>query len=155
MATYSKDLRERVVRAVDSGEGTQEQIAQRFSVSSRWIRSLLARRAATGSIAPKPRAGGRKPLIRGAAAESLRAAIKQAPDATLEELRETIGFGGCLMTVWRAIERLEITRKKSPCGPVSSSTRRSPRSGGNGSSGRRTSTRAGSSSSTRAMPRRP
>jgi transposase len=155
MATYSMDLRERVVRAVDSGEGTQEQLAQRFSVSSRWIRSLLARRAATGSIAPKPRGGGRKRLIQGEAAESLRAALKGAPDATLEELRETIGFGGCLMTVWRTIERLKITRKKSPCGPASSSTRRSPRSGGNGSSGRRTSTRAGSSSSTRAMPRRP
>src|SRR4051794_8973781 len=115
MATYSMDLRERVVRAVDAGEGTQEQIARRFSVSSRWIRSLLARRAATGSIAPRPRAGGRKRLIQGEAAEALRAAIKGAPDATLEELRETIGFGGCRMTVWRAVERLKITRKKSPC----------------------------------------
>ena len=155
MATYSMDLRERVVRAVDAGEGTQEQIARRFSVSSRWIRSLLARRAATGSIAPKPHGGGRNRLIRGEAAESLRAAIKEAPDATLEELREAIGFGGCLMTVCRAIERLKITRKKSPCGPASSSTRRSPRRGRSGSSGRRTSTRTGSSSSTRAMPRRP
>jgi transposase len=64
------DLRERVVRAVDAGEGTQEQIAKRFFVSSRWIRSLLARRAATGSIAPKPHGGGRKPLIQGETAES-------------------------------------------------------------------------------------
>jgi transposase len=155
MATYSMDLRERVVRAVDAGEGTQERIAKRFSVSSRWIRSLLALRAATGSIAPKPHGGGRKQLIQGEAAESLRAAVGEAPDATLEELREAIGFGGCLMTVWRAIERLKITRKKSPCGPRSSSTRRSSRSGGSGSGGRPASTRAGSSSSTRATPRRP
>jgi transposase len=155
MATYSMDLRERVVRAVDTGEGTQEQIAKRFSVSSRWIRTLLSRRAATGSIAPKPNAGGRKPLIQGEAAESLRAAVRDAPDATLEELREKVGFGGCLMTVWRAIERLKVTRKKSPCGPESSSTRRSSRSGGSGSSGRRTSTRVGSCSSMRVMPRRP
>jgi transposase len=149
------DLRERVVRAVDAGEGTQEQIARRFSVSSRWIRSLLALRAATGSIAPKPRAGGRKQLIRGEAAESLRAAVRNAPDATLEELREAIGCGGCLMTVWRAIERLKITRKKSPCGPRSSSTRRSSRSGWSGSNGPPVSNRGGSSSSTRATPRRP
>jgi transposase len=155
MATYSMDLRERVVRAVDAGEGTQEQIAQRFSVSSRWIRSLLALRAATGSIAPKPRAGGRKRLIQGEAAEALRAAVRDAPDATLAEIREAIGFGGCLMTVWRAIERLKITRKKSPCGPGSSSTQRSSRSEPSGSSGRRASTPAGSSSSTRATPRRP
>src|SRR3954467_9822745 len=105
MTTYSMDLRERVARAIDTGEGTQEQIAERFSVSSRWIRSLLARRAATGSIAPKPHGGGPSPLIRGETAATLRAAIDQAPDATLEELRETIGFGGCLMTIWRAIER--------------------------------------------------
>jgi transposase len=149
------DLRERVVRAVDAGEGTQERIARRFSVSSRWIRSLLALRAATGSIAPKPRAGGRKPLIQGEAAESLRAAVRNAPDATLEELREAIGCGGCLMTVWRAIERLKITRKKSPCGPRSSSTRRSSRSGWSGSNGPPASNRGGSSSSTRATPRRP
>ena len=125
MVTYSTDLRERVVRAVDAGEGTQEQIAKRFSVSSRWIRSLLALRGATGSIAPRPRAGGRKRLIRSEAAESLRAAVKETPDATLEELRQKIGFGGCLMTVWRAVERLKVTRKKSPSVPGSSSTRRS------------------------------
>ena len=155
MATYSMDLRERVVQAIDAGEGTQEQIARRFRVSSRWIRSLLARRSAIGSIGPKPKVGGRKQLIQGEAAEALRAAVRDAPDATLEELRATIGFGGCLMTVWRAIERLKITRKKSPCGPRSNSTRRSSHSGRSGSNGRRGSTRAGSCSSTRATPRRP
>lgn len=155
MAAYSMDLRERVVRAIDAGEGSQEQIAKRFSVSSRWIRGLLARRVATGSISPKPHAGGRKPLIQGAVAESLRAAVGEAPDATLEELREKIGFGGRLMTVWRAIGRLKITRKKSPRTPGGDSTRRSSHSGRRGPSGRRTSTRAGSSSSTRVTPRRP
>jgi transposase len=152
---YSADLRERVIRAVDAGEGTQEQIAKRFSVSSRWIRWLLARRAATGSIAPKPHGGGRKPLLQGTAVESLRAAVGTAPDATLEELREMIGFGGCLMTVWRALVRLKITRKKSPCGPRSNATPRSSRNGKSGSGVPRVSTRAGSSSSTRVMPRRP
>ena len=155
MVPYSIDLRERVLMAVDAGEGTQEEIARRFRVSSRWIRKLLARRAATGSIAPEPNGGGRKLLIQGEAAEALRAAVQADPDATLEELREATGFTGCLMTVWRAIERLKITRKKSRCGPRSSSTRRSSRSGRSGASGRRGSTRTGSSSSMRATPRRP
>jgi transposase len=113
MVPYSIDLRERVLAAVDAGEGTQEAIAQRFRVSARWIRKLLARRAATGAIAPEPNGGGRKPLIQAEAAEALRAAVRNNPDATLEELREATGFTGCLMTVWRAIERLEITRKKT------------------------------------------
>jgi transposase len=155
MVPYSIDLRERVLKAVDEGEGTQEQVAERFRVSARWVRKLLARRAATGSIAPEPNGGGRKHSIRGEAAEALRAAVRAAPDATLEELRQATGFTGCLMTVWRAIGRLKITRKKSPYGPESNSTRMSSHSGGSGESGRRGLTPTGSSSSTRVTPRRP
>jgi transposase len=112
MVPYSNDLRERVLMAVDAGEGTQEEIAGRFRVSARWIRKLLARRIATGSIAPKPNGGGRKLSIQGEAADALRAAVRDDPDATLAELRQATGFKGCVMTVWRAIERLKITRKK-------------------------------------------
>src|SRR5215204_1718327 len=155
MVAYSIDLRERVLAAVDAGEGTQQQIAQRFRVSSRWIRKLIARRAATGSIAPKPSPGGRKPLIQGEAVEVLRAAIRENPDATLQELRQSTGFQGCLMTIWRAIERLDITRKKSRCGRRSNSTPNWSPSGRSGASGWGRSTRTGSSSSTRATPRRP
>jgi transposase len=155
MVAYSIDLRQRVLAAVDAGEETQQQIAGRFTVSARWIRKLIARRAETGEVGPKPNPGGRKPLIRGEAAQALRDAIAKDPDATLEELREAIGFGGCLVTIWRSIERLKITRKKSRCGRRSSSTRRSSRSGRSGSSGWGRSTRTGSSSSTRATPRRP
>jgi transposase len=155
MVPYSIDLRERVLTAVDAGEGTQEEIARRFRVSARWIRKLLARRAATGSIAPEANGGGRKPLIQAEGAEALRDAVRADPDATLEELRQATGFAGCLMTVWRALGRLKITRKKSPCGPGSNSTRRSSHSGRGGGSGPPGSTRAASSSSTRVTPRRP
>ena len=155
MVAYSIDLRQRVLAAVDAGEETQQQIARRFTVSTRWIRKLVAQRARTGEIGPKSNPGGRKPLIEGQTAQALRDAIAKDPDATLEELREAIGFEGCTVTVWRAIERLKITRKKSRCGPGSSSTRRSPSSGGSGPSGWARSTRTASSSSTRAAPRRP
>ena len=155
MVAYSIDLRERVLAAVDEDEETQEQIARRFRVSALWIRKLIARRTATGSIAPKPNGGGRKLLIQGEAAEALRTAIADRPDATLQELREATGFNGCLMTVWRAILRLGITRKKSPCEPKSNSTLRCSHSGRSGSNGWGQSTRIGSSSSTRATPKRP
>ena len=113
MVAYSIDLRERVLAAVDAGEETQEQIARRFTVSTRWIRKLIARRAETGEIGPQPNPGGRKPLIQGETAQALRDAIAKDPDATLQELREAIGFGGCTVTVWRALERLKIPRKKT------------------------------------------
>ena len=116
MVPYSIDLRERVLAAVDAGEGTQDEIARRFRVSARWIRKLLARRATTGSIAPQPHGGGRKPLIQVEAAETLRATVRDDPDATLAELRQATGIKGCLMTFWRAIDRLKITRKKVVAG---------------------------------------
>jgi transposase len=155
MIAYSKDLRERVLAAVDAAEGTPEEIAQRFRVSARWIRKLLALRARTGSIAPKPRSGGRKLLIQGKKAEALQAALRDTPDATLNELREATGFSGSLMTVWRALKRLKITRKKSRYGRRSSSTRTSSLSGRSGTSPRGRSTQTASSSSMRATPRRP
>ena len=155
MVAYSIDLRERVLAAVDAAEGIQEQIAKRFRVSSRWIRKLLAQRAATGLIEPKPRGAGRKLLIQGDMTETLRAAIAENPDATLHEVREAIGFEGCLMTVWRTIKRLNITRKKSQCGRRSNSTPKSSPSVRSGASGWESSIRTGSSSSTRATRRRP
>ena len=155
MVAYSIDLRERVLAAVDAGEETQGQIAQRFLVSARWIRKLIARRRETGEVGPKPNPGGRKPLIQGEAAQALRAALADKPDATLHELREALGFEGCLVTVWRAIKRLKITRKKSRYGRRSNSTRRSSPSGRSGASGWGRSTPTASSSSTRATPRRP
>ena len=66
MKPYSMDLRERVVAACDEGGATRERIAARFSVSVSWIRDLMRRRRETGSIAPRPRGGGRAPAFDGA-----------------------------------------------------------------------------------------
>jgi transposase len=113
MKAYSMDLRERVVAACDAGDGTREQIAARFSVSVSWVRDLLKRRRETGSIAPKPRGGGRAPAFDGAAAERLREAVKADGDATLVELAEAAGVACSPSVVHRALRRLGITRKKS------------------------------------------
>ena len=113
MNTYSMDLRERVVAACDARDGTREQIATRFSVSVSWIRDLIRRRRETGSIAPKPRGGGRASAFDGAAAGRLREALEAAPDATLEELAEAAGVSCSAPAVYRALKRLGVTRKKS------------------------------------------
>ena len=84
MKAYSMDLRERVVAACDVRDGTREQIAARFSVSVSWIRDLLRRRRQTGSIAAKPRGGGR-----------------------------AAGVACTAPAVYRALKRLGVTRKKS------------------------------------------
>jgi transposase len=110
---YSMDLRERVVAACDARDGTREQIATRFSVSVSWIRDLLKRRRETGSIAPKPRGGGRPPAFDAEAAGRLREAVRADSDATLEELGRAAGVACTAPAVYRALKRLGVTRKKS------------------------------------------
>ncbi len=109
MKTYSMDLRERVVSACD---GTREQIAARFSVSVAWIRKLLRRRRQAGSIAPRPRGGGRAPAFDAQADGRLREAVRADPDATLAELAAAAGVPCSPAAVFRALVRLGITRKK-------------------------------------------
>ena len=123
MKAYSMDLRERVVAACDAGDATREQVAARFAVSVRWVRDLLRRRRETGSIAPRPRGGGRPPAFDEAAAGRLRDAVRADDDATLEELGRAAGVACGAPAVCRALKRLGITRKKSRCGPPSGTGR--------------------------------
>ena len=123
MKAYSMDLRERVAAACDEGGATREQIAARFAVSVRWVRDLLKRRRETGSIAPRPRGGGRAPAFDEAAAARLRAAVRADDDATLEELGRAAGVGCSPSAVYRALNRLGITRKESRGGRPSGTGR--------------------------------
>jgi transposase len=123
MRAYSNDLRERVVAACDARDGTREQIAARFSVSVAWLRRLLQRRRETGSIAPRPRGGGRAPAFDAEAGRRLREAVRADDDATLQELARAAGVACCASAVHRALGRLGITRKKSHGGRPSRTAR--------------------------------
>src|SRR4051812_42926312 len=112
MRAFSNDLRERIVAAVERGEHTLQQIAELFLVNVSVIVRLLQRKRQTGSVAPKPHAGGPSPKLDDAAKARLRELVRAQPDATLAELRERLGVDCCLMTIARALERLRITRKK-------------------------------------------
>lgn len=113
MKPYSMDLRERVVAACDGREGTHEQIAERFGVSDRWIRKLLRRRRETGSIAALPQNPGRKRALNDRQMERLSRLIQKRPDATLKELRRSLGMKISIAALDRAVRRLDVTLKKS------------------------------------------
>ena len=113
MKAYSTDLRQRVVAAYDAREGTQEQLATRFAVSVSWVRKLLRQRRATGSIEPRPRGGGHAPAFDPASDVRLRQAVRDDTDATLAELGRLAGVACSPSAVYRALDRLGITRKKS------------------------------------------
>ena len=111
------DLRERVVQAYDARKGTQAEITTLFDVSISWLQKLLRFRRATGSLAPKPRGGGRAPKFSGASLEALQKDVAAHPDASLEELLTRSKIDGSIMAVHRALERLDCRRKKSRCTP--------------------------------------
>ena len=113
MKALSTDLRQRVVAARDARDGTREQIAARFSVSASWIRKILRQRRETGSIEPRPHGGGHAKAFDGEAAARLRQAVRDDSDATLMELGHLAGVACSPSAVYRALDRLGITRKKS------------------------------------------
>ncbi len=86
MKPYSKDLRLRVLAAVDSGM-PREQVAKTFSVSMPTIKRWLKRRRETGDVEPKLIPG--RPSRKGAILQSwLPKHLEANDDLTLEEHRE-------------------------------------------------------------------
>jgi transposase len=118
MKPYSKDLRTRVLAAVDRGE-SREEVARTFSVSVPTIKRWLRRRRETGVVEAVPIPG--RPRVKGAALERwLPAHLEKNPDLTLQEHREAFeehgGSAVSASTVGRAIARLPggWPLKKSP-----------------------------------------
>ena len=112
MRAYSLDLRERVVAAVDHHDGSIRWIARIFRVSTTLIVRLLQRRRSTGTLAPAPHRGGPSPALGPDDLERLASLVREQPDATLEQLRQRGGFRCSLKTLWMALNRLGLTRKK-------------------------------------------
>ena len=86
MKPYSKDLRLRVLSAVDSGK-PREKVAKTFSVSMPTIKRWIKRRRETGDVEPRAIPG--RPSRKGAMLEEwLPHHLEANDDLTLEEHRE-------------------------------------------------------------------
>ncbi len=108
MKPYSKDLRLRVLAAVDDGVPRGE-VAKNFSVSVPTVKRWLKKRRETADVEPKPIPG--RPRLKGAALEGwLPAQLRDNNDLTLQEHREAFeeetGTSVSASTVGRAISRL-------------------------------------------------
>jgi transposase len=128
MNAYSKDLRLRVLTAVDRGTPRKE-VVETFGVSVATIGRYLRRRREGLDLTPRP-SPGRSPTI-GATTEHKRALWKQLEGddtATLErhcELwEEQQGDRVSISTMSRAIRKLGWSRKKDRWEPQSETKRR-------------------------------
>lgn len=112
----SRDLRDRVVAAVEGGLSCRR-AAERFGISAasaiRWRQLVLA----YGTPAAKARGGDRRAAKIENHAAFILEAIEQQPDPTLAELRVMLADRGVttsIATLWRFFARHGITRKKRP-----------------------------------------
>jgi transposase len=130
MKPYSKDLRLKVLAAVDRGMPRTE-VAEVFGVSLPTIKRWLKRRRETGEVAARPHPG--PPARKGAALEeALPSQLRANPDFTLEEHRqlfeETYGMSVSTSSISRSFERLGLPLKKRHSLPQSV-TKRNERHG--------------------------
>ncbi len=121
MKPYSKDLRLKVLAAVDRGMPRAE-IVRILGVSAPTVRRYLRLRRETGDVEPRPVPG--PPARKGRMLEAaLPGQVSRNPDLTLEEHRELFedehGVAVSTASVSRAFSRLGLPLKKSPSRPQS------------------------------------
>jgi transposase len=116
MKPYSKDLRLKVLAAVDRGM-PRAQAARVFGVSVSTIKRYLRLRRETGGVEARP-IPGPQARKRAALEEGLPAQVGLNPDLTLAEhcelFEEACGVGVSTATMSRALKGLGLPLKKRP-----------------------------------------
>ena len=115
MQSYSQDLRERVLRALDRGE-RPTQIARRFEVSRVWVYQVRDRLRETGERGSYPIGGHRRSRLVGLE-PLLRAWIEAQPDLTLAEMQQRLREQGVSIKVgalWHQLNQWNLSFKKNP-----------------------------------------
>jgi transposase len=116
-APLSLDLRQRIILAYQTKEGSQRQLAKRFKVSLSFVRDLVRRYRETGKIEPKPHGGGAVSKLETKHLPIIKTLVDKQPDALLEELCErfteqtTVQVG--TSTMQRAVQNLKLSVKKN------------------------------------------
>ena len=114
-APLSRDLRERIARAVSAGSSIR-QTAERFQVSPSAAIKLMQRVRQTGSTAPAKIGGYLRPLLE-PYADVLRQLVSETKGITLREIQAKLAEQGivvkALSTIAEMLHRLGLSHKKS------------------------------------------
>jgi transposase len=115
MKSYPKELRERVVAAIEEGFHTIAEVAEMFGVGITFVKKMLNCHRTGESLDPR-HGGGANPLLNEEQLKMLRAAVETRPDATLEELQwfllKECKVKASSPTICRALQKLNLPRKK-------------------------------------------
>lgn len=114
MQPYSQDLRDRVLRALERGDGPTE-IARRFEVSRIWVYQVRGRAQKSGERGSRPIGGYRRSRL-ACKEQDLRAWIADQPDLTLAELQQRLAQQGVAIKIgalWHQLNKWNLTFKKN------------------------------------------
>ena len=114
MQSYSQDLRDRVLWALDRGERPTA-IARRLEVSRVWVYQVRGREQKTGQRTSFQIGGHRRSRLE-EVEPVLRRWIAAQPGLTLEELRERLASQGIEIKVgalWHQLNKWNLTFKKN------------------------------------------
>ena len=113
MKPLSLDLRERIVAAYESGEGSYEVLAERFSVGPTVVGKLVRQMRDLGTLEPQVHRRGRKAAVSGEKKIELRKHLQEHPDATVLERRDALGLKCSEKTMWQTLHKMGWRFKKS------------------------------------------
>lgn len=88
MRSYSQDLRDRAISAIEAGE-TQGEVAERYEIHRSTLEKWWHRYQTTGSSAALPHRSGPQRKLK-PCEDFIRAQVHKQPDVTLEELCERV-----------------------------------------------------------------
>jgi len=122
MRPYPKELRVRVVAAVEQGEHSISEIASLFGVGITFVKKMLRLHRAGDDLEPR-HGGGPEPSLKEPERALLRGQIADQPDASLEELQKVLAekrrVSVSLATISRVLQELGLPRKKRAFSPGS------------------------------------
>jgi transposase len=122
--SYSSDIRERVIEAVEAGASRRE-AAEAFGISVASAIKWVQRWRKEGSAAAKPRGGSSSPLEK--FADKILAVSAEQPDLTLDEMVAVLRKQRIRVSrsaLFRFFERHGITFKKKPASNRTATARR-------------------------------
>ncbi len=123
MRALSLDLRKRIVAAYERGEGTYQEIADRFEVSFGMVKKLLRQQRRTGDLRARYHACGSKPKILSHHRAQLRSLLVKKPDMTLQELRDALGLECPIQAIHYVLANMGLTYKKRASTPANKTDR--------------------------------
>ena len=115
MAPYPKELRTRVVAAVEQGAMAIGEVARVFNVGVTFIKKMLRLQRAGEDLAPR-QGGGSAPKLTETDRALLRDTVVLSPEVPLAACQSVLAAQGStrvsVPTICRALQQLELPRKK-------------------------------------------